>query len=284
MCIRDSYWHVNVQDEHGTYGPRSFDWVLYLATPTATPTPAPGATNTPTPTPGITNPPTATPTPVPGVTNTPTPTPTSVPGATNTPTPTLTPTVTPTRTPTATPNPTNTPTRTPTPTPTSAPMVEFVSQIGGYVTAADGHGNYAYVGVGLRLVILNISDPAHPVQVGQSVVLTGVVKDVSVVDSLAYLANGETGLQIIDVSNPANPTVRGAYDTPGNAYSVSVVGSLAYVADGSSLQIIDVSNPTNPTWRGAYDTPGFAFGVSVLGRLIYVADGEDGLLILPWNG
>ena len=26
------YWHVNVQDEHGTYGSRSFDWVLYLAT------------------------------------------------------------------------------------------------------------------------------------------------------------------------------------------------------------------------------------------------------------
>ncbi len=65
---------------------------------------------------------------------------------------------------------------------------------------------------------------------------------------------------------------------------MSVVGSLAYVADGSSLQIIDVRNPANPTWRGAYDTPGFAYGVTVVGRLIYVADGEGGLLILRWNG
>ena len=63
-----------------------------------------------------------------------------------------------------------------------------------------------------------------------------------------------------------------------------MAGSLAYVADGSSLQIIDVSNPANPTLRGAYDTPGFAFGVSVVGRLIYVADWGDGLLILRWNG
>ena len=52
------------------------------------------------------------------------------------------------------------------------------------------------------------------------------------VGSLAYVADGYySGLQIIDVSNPANPTWRGAYDTSGHAYGVSVVGRLIYVAD-----------------------------------------------------
>ncbi|MGB3221160.1 MAG: hypothetical protein WBD79_27465, partial [Anaerolineae bacterium] len=49
--------------------------------------------------------------------------------------------------------------------------------------------------------------------------------------SLVYVADWDDGLQIIDVSNPVNPTMRGAYDTPGQARRVSVVGSLVYVAD-----------------------------------------------------
>ncbi len=40
------------------------------------------------------------------------------------------------------------------------------------------------------------------------------------------------GLQVIDVSNPANPQRVGGYDTSGNAYGVAVSGNYAYVADG----------------------------------------------------
>jgi len=49
------------------------------------------------------------------------------------------------------------------------------------------------------------------------------------------------GLQIIDISNPALPTLIGSYDTAGSAYSVSIAGSYAYVADsGGGLVIIKV--------------------------------------------
>ena len=146
-------------------------------------------------------------------------------------------------------------------------------------------GGYAYVGVGPRLLILNVSNPFHPVLVGQSPVLPTFVESVRVVGDFAYVTKGYGGLHIIDVSDPANPVWRGAYDTPGEAKDVSVAGSLAYVADQTSgMQIIDVSNPANPTLRGGYVTPGFAYGVSALGSLVYVADGEDGLVILRWNG
>ena len=44
------------------------------------------------------------------------------------------------------------------------------------------------------------------------------------------------------------PTLKGNYDTSGNAWGVQVVGNYAYVADGfSGLQIIDISNPSTPT-------------------------------------
>ena len=46
---------------------------------------------------------------------------------------------------------------------------------------------------------------------------------------------GLGGLQVIDVSNPANPQRVGGYDTSGSAQGVAVSGNYAYVADGCWL-------------------------------------------------
>ena len=47
----------------------------------------------------------------------------------------------------------------------------------------------------------------------------------------AYVADDDTGLQVIDVSDPANPTRLGGYDTSGSARGVAVAGNRVYVAD-----------------------------------------------------
>jgi Ca2+-binding RTX toxin-like protein len=71
---------------------------------------------------------------------------------------------------------------------------------------------------------------------------------VQVVGNYAYVADYYSGLQIIDISNPAAPTLKGNYDTSGGALDVQVVGNYAYVADGGDgLQILDVSDFTNPS-------------------------------------
>jgi hypothetical protein len=52
---------------------------------------------------------------------------------------------------------------------------------------------------------------------------------------------------VIDVSNPANPKIIGSEYMPVPAYDVTVVDSIAYVADGTfGVQIIDVSSPSKP--------------------------------------
>ncbi|MCA2619605.1 MAG: M10 family metallopeptidase C-terminal domain-containing protein [Microcystis sp. M020S1] len=52
---------------------------------------------------------------------------------------------------------------------------------------------------------------------------------------------------MIDISNPVAPTLKGNYDTSGNAQGVQIVGNYAYVADyEGGLQIIDVSEFTTP--------------------------------------
>jgi Ca2+-binding RTX toxin-like protein len=71
---------------------------------------------------------------------------------------------------------------------------------------------------------------------------------VQVVGNYAYVADAHSGLLIIDISNPAAPTLKGNYYTSGNAQDVQVVGNYAYVAGGvDGLQILDVSDFTNPS-------------------------------------
>ncbi|WP_147073278.1 DUF4347 domain-containing protein, partial [Microcystis aeruginosa] len=143
-------------------------------------------------------------------------------------------------------------------------------------------GNYAYVGGKIGLAIIDISNPAYPNFIVYSIVNYSNVSDVQVVGNYAYLASDNGGLQIIDISNPENPTLKGNYDTPGIASDVEVVGNYAYVADGwdGGLQIIDISNPTNPIFIGNYDTNSVANDVEVVGNYAYVADDMAGLKII----
>jgi len=83
------------------------------------------------------------------------------------------------------------------------------------------------------------------------------------------------------VTAPMPLTLAGFYDTAGAADYVEVVGSLAYVGDGSAgLRIIDVSNPAAPVERSCLNTPGTACGVQVVGSLAYLADGLSGLRVI----
>jgi hypothetical protein len=110
---------------------------------------------------------------------------------------------------------------------------------------------------------------------------SGSAGGVAVSGNYAYVGDGSPGLQVIDVSNPANPQRVGGYDTSGSAGGVAVSGKYAYVADGySGLQVIDVSNPANPQRVGgnsAFDGSG---GISVANGKVFVAAGGQGLVVL----
>jgi hypothetical protein len=124
----------------------------------------------------------------------------------------------------------------------STANLQLVGQISGATFAVAVQGNYAYIGVGPRLVVLNISNKASPVMVGQTNILPGFVEDVAVAGNYAYIADG-SGLRVVNVANPNAPTEVGFIDTPGYAQSVTVSGNNAYIADqGSGLRIIDVAS------------------------------------------
>jgi len=65
------------------------------------------------------------------------------------------------------------------------------------------------------------------------------------------VADDGVGLQVIDVSNPANPVWLGTYNTSGFAYGVAVAGTVAYVAEHRvGVEAIDVTNPSQPVRLG----------------------------------
>ncbi len=130
---------------------------------------------------------------------------------------------------------------------------------------------------GLR--IISVADPTHPYEVGfYPDTLGHVHNDVAVEGSYAYVAAGYL-LEVIDVSDPASPSLAGYCAMPYASQGITVSGSYAHIAAGDLL-IIDVSDPQNPHEVGRYVTPGFAMDVRVVDNTAYVADGYSGLRVV----
>jgi hypothetical protein len=221
-----------------------------------------------------------------GSKTTPTAVPTALPSATFTPQPTLTPTATPTPQPTPTPLPsatfTSQPTATqPSPTPTTNASALFpdthtpllVGQWGGVSRAIAYQDRYAYLGVGLRMLILDISQPDAPQVVGQTDILPDVITGITVVDHLAYVVGGKIdGLLIFNVSDPSAPVQVGFCPLAAYSSKVVVVGDFAYVLHMNGLYIIDIYNPANPVEIDHYFEPYLQFvDLAVAGDYVFLA-------------
>jgi hypothetical protein len=106
-------------------------------------------------------------------------------------------------------------------------------------------------------------------------------RGLAVDDSLAYVADTNSGLQVIDIRDPQNPQIVASLATVGGAYSVAISGGYAYVAGLSSgLFVVDISNPLNPLLVGTYDTRGASYDVALAGDYAYVADFTFGLELI----
>ena len=136
---------------------------------------------------------------------------------------------------------------------------------------------------GVLLVLLCLSGPVvTSAQSINAVVDTpGSALDVAISEHYAYVADKNGGLQIIDVSDPAQPQPVASVTTPGAANSVAVYGSYALVADGmAGVQIYNISNPLAPQPYAELSVAGTATDIAVVGTTAYVAAGSGGLSII----
>lgn len=89
------------------------------------------------------------------------------------------------------------------------------------------------------------------------------------------LAGGTPDFVIIDISNPASPTILGSLSLPDVPQNIAVSGDFAYVSsqgDNQELQIINISNPNAPVLSGTYNALGTAnaTGVFAVGTTVYL--------------
>jgi hypothetical protein len=107
-------------------------------------------------------------------------------------------------------------------------------------------------------------------------------RDVALSGNLAYVAENDSGLYVVDVSEPKAPYAVGHCSLPGFALRVAVSGDFAYVAGfdvAGKLWVIDVSNPREPYQVGGVFFPGTAKGIAVSGELVYVVS-RQGLQVI----
>lgn len=146
--------------------------------------------------------------------------------------------------------------------------------------------NRAYLTVGRTgLVVVDVSDPAVPRQIGQYGASYGddASRNLRVVGNIAYAVDYKS-LSVIDVSNPARTVRRSVLSLPSDLYdssSIEVVDGLAYITTGGlGLAIIDISSPINPTLVTRSNSIGFVPDIQVVNNYAYLAANVDGLQIL----
>ena len=121
--------------------------------------------------------------------------------------------------------------------------------------ALSGNGNDVKVVPGSELIVIaggsagvhlvDVSIPHSP-QLISSVDTPGTAIDLAIENDIVYLADGDDGVQVIDISGET-PVIVSTINTNGHAYGVAVSDNVLAAANrySSSIQVVELSNGTN---------------------------------------
>ncbi len=142
-------------------------------------------------------------------------------------------------------------------------------------------GSTVYVANGNSgLMTVDVSNPAKPVKLGSydtPYLSTGIA-----VSGTTVYVGDYSSLQLIDVSDPAHPSLVGLVEgTPRFLAKVAVSGNTVWGVDFAvGVEGFDVSDPSNPALVSSLFTTGDATAVTAAGHFLYVADDAAGLQII----
>jgi hypothetical protein len=119
----------------------------------------------------------------------------------------------------------------------------------------------------------------------------GASGGVAISGGLAYVAWGrekDSGVSVIDVTDPDHPMMLGSAVVPGigeggSGCGLAVCGSYVYLANDSHvLKVIEAADPLHPHAVGAVGAGPYPWGVAVSGDYAYVSNAvaEGGLQVL----
>ncbi len=171
----------------------------------------------------------------------------------------------------------------------SAPLERGRLSTAGRARAVSLSGNVAYVvcksgggsSLSVKLDVIDISSPASPSRLGSVTYPSGWGEDIALYGQYACVAADFGGLQLYDLSDPANPAWVSTFVTKDDTEGVTVSGNYAYVPVGhDGLQIVNISNPFAPALAAQCHTGDDAEDAVVSGKYLYLADGYAGLRVM----
>jgi len=110
--------------------------------------------------------------------------------------------------------------------------------------------------------------------------LPGEAQRVKVVGNFAYVACRQSGLWIVDISNPAAPVRVTGYDTSGYASNLDIRDHyLALSSGGGGVYLFDITSPLNPVLIDHLTSCGYANLVKFHQNKLMVASRDYGILI-----
>src|SRR5262249_48388058 len=128
-----------------------------------------------------------------------------------------------------------------------------------------------------RIVSATVIDPDPSWGWGRTGTGLALLGDYAVVSwtqpDMMFGYSGSGGVDVLDVSDPANPRLTGTYTTLAEVSSLTVAGTRAYLAVTSlqtsvfaGIDVVDLSNPANPqqVTRFGYNLPG-GYGTGIGG-------------------
>ncbi len=192
------------------------------------------------------------------------------------------------------PTPTNTPTITSEPAFPLQPSVDLqlIGQFGGAIHDLEVKGSYLYMGLGLRVAVIDISDPWNPHFTGLSEILNGVVTDISLSGDLAFVVTQDGSLTALDLSDPSILHIKGTSPTLYRPSAITSNSGYAFVTESEcfrergepciylgGIEVFDVSNPGEMQRIGFIENPGGYTDIVIEGDLAYVTGGQAGLSI-----
>lgn len=163
--------------------------------------------------------------------------------------------------------------------------------------------DYAYAGTwgacegcfGDRMYVWDVTDPARPVLTDSVVTDARVVNDVKVnaagtvaVITRESAANRKNGIVVLDLADPAHPTVASEYweTLTGGVHNTFIDGNHVYAVHNGTrdMHVIDISDIRAPREIGRWGIPvnpnKYLHDVWVKDGIAYVSYWDDGLVIL----
>ena len=160
-----------------------------------------------------------------------------------------------------------------------------ISDDGTKAYIVDNFNHYLEYYANSSLLIIDISNPTHPIKLN-SYNMKDYVYGITLSNdgTKAYIIMRSIGLIIIDISDPINPTKLSSLKTVGPPIDIMLSNdnTKAYIISDIGLVVVDISDPTNPIKLGFYNTGGYNNSIilSSDSTKAYVMDKSNGLLVV----